>query len=223
MQRMERNLHGMRHNSPGILLFTEWSKQKLKHRHVASLEAGFTKPKAAFEPAAYSIGLLLETRYHYQRQIITGQQGTFYAGGWVGAHYNLAFYPNWDESHMYWANFAGLGFSTHWQKQLTGTSKHVFADVSLPLLGGISRPPLHRDYKIEDTAPSAIIKTNHKDMQLAGPAQYFNPNLKLGLQLNTTSRLACALYYQANYIHATTTYSNPYKQIRHGIGIRATI
>ncbi len=223
MQRIEHNLHGLRHTNPGIMLSATWSNQQLQHRQVASLEAGFTKPKAALEPAAYSIGLLLEARYHYQQQLATGQNGTFYAGGWAGAHYNLAFYPNWDESHMYWANFAGMGFGSHWQKPLTGKAKQVFADFNLPLLGGLSRPQLYRNYKIEDTSPSAILKTNHKDMQLAGPAQYINLELKTGLVLNTSTRINWAVYYQVNYINATTTYANPYKQIRHGLGIRAVL
>jgi hypothetical protein len=124
---------------------------------------------------------------------------------------------------MYWANFAGLGLGTHWERPLTGIAKQIFADVNLPLIGGLSRPELHRNYKIEDTSPSAILKTNHKDMQLAGPTRYFNPELKAGLVLNTTTRLTWAVYYQANYINATTTYANPYKQIRHGLGIRATM
>lgn len=70
----------------------------------------------------------------------------------LGAFLSLketVFYPvSWDDAHAYWLGVTSLGPSARLMTPLG--ERHLALDLGIPVVGLVSRPPLHRLYKVDN-------------------------------------------------------------------------
>jgi hypothetical protein len=160
----------------------------------------------------------LRWQYEYLRGVQEENAFRLLVGGMALSNYRLGYYPNWDDSHAYWASFMGAGLSTRAEKPL-GEQRLLYAAFQLPLAGAMSRPPASRTYKIEDSSLGNLMAIMHRQFQFASLNRYFNPRLALGLALRYSPRFGGGVYYSLEYVRAATSYSAGYRQITQGAGL----
>ncbi len=183
------------------------------------LQLGYAKPASRFEPASYSLWLQLHVGYEYLQQVKNTGPWKMYAGVLAEADYRLAHYPNWDDSHAYWATFIGGGLSLRAEKQFTN-NKLFYSILQWPLAGFISRPPSYRAYKIDDPSPGNLVKLVHQQLTFASLHRYLNPTVEAGLTFSSTAHFSTSFFYQFHYLHTSTAESKSYKELSQGVGIR---
>jgi hypothetical protein len=216
LQNREAIINSSKNTAFGVALDGSWLKRDTSR--VQSFGAGLAvaKPKSAFEPAAYSTWLQVLLQYDYLRALKGGTAFRLLAGGMAQVNYRIGYYPNWDDSHVYWASFLGVGLSGRAEQQIG--NRTLYLACSLPLVGTMSRPPASRSYKIENSAPGNLLRITHQHLRIAAPWHYFNPRLALGLTLWYSPRFSSSFFYHLESVRATTSYSTAYRQLTHGVG-----
>ena len=107
----EKNLHSKVHTGLDYGLNYVFIKKK---KNISSFEVSFfySKPKTIFENPASSINLQFNLNYNYQFLTKQTAKSSFYSGIGIATNYTISHFPNWDDSHLYWANAGDLKFST---------------------------------------------------------------------------------------------------------------
>ena len=207
-----------KNSSSGYLFRFEWQHAKKSQIHRLSLSTTFSRPKNEYEPAHVSFWISPELKYTYLHSLKPFTFGSLFLGANFQAEYQIAYYALWDDSHMYWADFWGIGLSSFFEK-IKDDRKAYFASFEFPLFGGLSRPPVYRDYKMDETSAGGIMESLHQEIKPVTFLNYINPALSLGVRLKYSDHFSNAFYYHFEYIKADLAVSKPYKQLQHGIGI----
>jgi len=215
---METLILAKKNKALGMLFKGEWNKATISGIHRAGLAFIYARPKNEFEPANVTLAMNVDLKYSYLIKLKSVEKAGLYLGGMAQADYKLAYYALWDDSHMYWADFWGIGFSSWLEKPLKERSGFI-ASFELPVFGLASRPPLRRDYKIDDQSFGGIMEMAHQDLKVVSPVSYFNPVLKFGIRLKYSDKFSTDFYYHFEYLNADISYSDEYKQLQHGLGI----
>ncbi len=219
LQQLERLISGKRSSGIGIMLSPTWQRNTARGTHQLKIDLGYASPKTSFEEGATATWLNFALEHSYSRPIAEVGGMAMQLGSLLRADYRLGYYPVWDDSHMYWSNAFGAGFTTSINRSVHDR-KFYYVNVKMPLLGGISRPYPHRDYKIEDTSTGNILKLNHQDVQRATLNRYFNPAAEVGLQLKFSDEFSTAYFYQLSYLSLNASYSQTYRELQQRLGVK---
>ncbi len=211
-------INGTTHNNLGYGFNADWQRVSPENYQEAGVELDWVRPKSTLEPAAVSAYVGLNLHYVLLFPVVENKGWIFYAGGNLQGDFHPVYYPLWDDSHMYWASFSGLGAQCLARKQMN-ERKVFFAGFSLPLLGFISRPPTYRENKMEDTSFGNVVKLNFQDPEIAYVVNFFNPDLKAGFELFISEKFSLAFCLHFEYLSAITSYSEKYREMRKGLCI----
>ena len=217
-QGKEMLINGTTHNNLGYSFTIEWQRVSPKNYQEAGLDFVWVRPKSPQEPAALSASINLNLHYAFLFTVIEKNEWVFYTGGNVQGDFHPALYPLWDDSHLYWTTFGGIGAQCLARKQMN-ERKFFFAGFGLPFLGFISRPPTYRENKIEDTAIGSLIKLNFQDPEIAHPVNYFNPDMTAGFELIISGKFSLAFFLHLEYLAASTSNSEQYREMNTGLGV----
>jgi hypothetical protein len=211
-------INGTTHNNLGYGFTADWRRVSPGNYQEAGLEFDWVRPKSSWEPAAVSAYVNINLHYAMLFTVVDKGGWSLYAGANVQGDFHPVYYPLWDDSHMYWATFGGLGAQCLARKQLN-EQKVFFAGFSMPLLGFLSRPPTYRENKMEDTSIGNVVKLNFQDPEFAHPGNFFNPDIKAGLEMLISDKFSLSLFLHFEYIAAKASYSEKYREMRTGLGI----
>lgn len=217
-QGKEMLLNGTTHGNLGYGFTAEWQRLAPERYQEAGLEFDWVRPKSPFEPAAVSIHFAINIHYAMLFPVINKNDWLLHAGFNIQGDFHTFYYPLWDDSHMYWTTFCGAGAQCLARKQMN-ERKVFFAGFSLPVLGLMSRPPTYRENKIDDSSVGSLIKQNFQDAEAAYPVNYFNPDIAAGFEMLISDRFSLAFYLHFEYIAATSSHSEKYREMREGLGI----
>jgi hypothetical protein len=133
----------------------------------------------------------------------------FFVGPFINLHYNMSFYPNWDESHLYWANQLNSGIYTRITYDLGNRNKAFTWEMKIPVIGLLSRPETNRNYKIDDFSMRGVLESTHGQAQLFSVFQCFQFHNKLAYNFLIKKQKKASIGYQFSYAKLKTDYSNP--------------
>jgi len=131
---------------------------------------GYSRVRTSVEELFPSANIRLGLNYSYNFLIFQKNNLKYYLGPQSSLGYTLMTYPNWDESHSYWANYLTIGANNIFSVFLRNESEW-FTSLNFSLAGFFSRPEEVRPYKMDDYTAGGVLKA-------------FNSNIEPGLMNN---------------------------------------
>ena len=115
----------------------------------------YSRVRTNMEELFPSANIRLGLNYSYNFQIYRKNNFRYYLGPNSTLNYSFMIYPNWDESHNYWANFLTLGANSILSVALRNECEWVTA-LNFSIIGIFSRPEEIRPYKIDDNTSGEV-------------------------------------------------------------------
>lgn len=183
----EENLHPKVHS--GTITTLSYVRC-FKSRNISELEISlsYSRVRTSYEDWSKTVNGQLAADYKYMFTALSKNKMQYSVGPEINVCYNLNFYPNWDESHLYWANQFSIGAGNRLMYTIS-ESKSLVLDLGFSLFSVFSRPIFDRQYKIDDTSFCGIVKSLHsnpesgslgKSFRLSGTTEYrFHLNRKV--------------------------------------------
>lgn len=213
----EENLHSKVHTGLDYGLSYGFIKKK---KNISSFEVLFfySKLKTVFEMPASSINLQFNLNYNYQFLTKQTAKSSFYSGIGMAANYSISHFPNWDESHLYWANASDLRFSTRWYYKFS-KEKLFIVHLQTPLLFLLSRPELDRQYKIDDLSFIGLLTNFHSSAQIGSWNRNFLINTCFEYRPQNNRKIKISFVYHFKYTKLLNKESNPFFALQNHLGI----
>ena len=146
----------------------------------------------------------IQVSYGYMCRIAGNEsQGEIHLGGLIHWDYNLQYYDNWDDSHIYWLNAYELGPVVTWSKT-TNDNKQIALELSFPLIALVSRPPKYRYYD-QGKLPREILSEPQENMKLTSLHEY----ISIGLRGHYMYPLSRMFTMDVSYFLSYRTFSKP--------------
>jgi hypothetical protein len=182
------------------------------------LTFGYSRPKTQFEDVSKSANLRLDLGYAYTLKVVHRSTFRYYLGPDIGLAYSACFYPNWDDSHLYWADYLSLGLRNNFRVDLKKEKQWV-TSISLPLFSVYSRPEHSRLYKIDDTTVGGIAQNLNSNITPAHLTNTFYIKLNTEVRFRVFQNKRQAFGYRFSYLRVKENDASPFKQIIHEFGI----
>lgn len=203
----EKVLNNIRHTGifPSLGFSYEWANEKIKQRVELFLIVNMLKSRYEAEHAPIVIDPSLN--YSHIRKVTTFNPDIhLFLGGIAGLYSHMAFFDNWDDSHIYWLTYYYVGFSG----LLTYGNPFVssgYIEISFPILSLVSRPPARFLYKMVDDKFSWIFNEIHNDLRVTSIHQHFVLNLDLGYKFKHSESFQQKVYWRMSYFNTQMPYS----------------
>ncbi|MBU3927639.1 MAG: hypothetical protein KKB74_07515, partial [Bacteroidetes bacterium] len=214
----DENLHAKVHT--GILygLIYEHTKQT---KNISNFGIGliYSRLKTKYEELSASANIQLFGNYDYLFETVKKGKLTYFIGPEVKLHYNLSFYPNWDESHLYWGSWLNLGVRNNLSYQMGDKQTLVF-DMGLSLFSVFSRPKLDRQYKIDDVSIIGIAENTHSNLEAGTINKSLLVVFQTEYQFHTCEKITQAICYSYDYKRLKSNEGNPLQGSLHQIGYK---
>lgn len=179
---------------------------------------GYSRPKTELEDIAKTVNGKVRFDYAYTFRLVKNDRLKYYLGPEASLAYTVVYFPNWDDSHFYWANYLGVGVRNNIVMPLKNNKQWV-TSVTLPFFAVYSRPDLYRLYKIEDTSAEGIIRSFNSNITPAHLSNVFYLKLNTEIRFPVFRRKTQALGYRFNYLRMKDSDSKTFKQSIHELGI----
>jgi hypothetical protein len=174
-----------------------------KSRNISELEfsLSYSRVKTTYEDWAKTINGQLAADYKYLFTAVSRNKIAYSIGPEIKICYNVNFYPNWDESHLYWANQLSLSVGNRFSYQVDD-SKSLLLDLGFSLLSASSRPINDRQYKIDDTSFGGIVKSFHSNPEFGSFGKAFRLSCKAEYRFHLNRKATKAFCYSFDYAKA---------------------
>ncbi len=171
-------------------------------RHKIDLQILYSSPSNRYD----HIGAVgeIHVSYSYLHRIAGNEsQGEIHLGGLIHWDYNLQFYENWDDSHIYWLNTYELGPVVRWSNTIND-NKQIALELNFPLIALVSRPPKYRYYD-QGKLPREILSEPHENMKLTSLHEY----ISIALSSHYMHPLSRKSTIDVSYFLSYKTFSKP--------------
>jgi hypothetical protein len=169
----------------------------------------------AYEGFASSANIQILGNYNYLFTVAENEKLKYYLGPNADLQYGASAYFNWDESHLYWANYLSAGVGNKLSYQFG--DKTLDFTLNIPVVSVISRPLNNRQYKIDNMTFGGIVKNLCGNLEGALPDKNFY--VKAGIELETASHKNKSNSFGYNFKFHCMQANNgePYQNIEHSI------
>jgi hypothetical protein len=169
----------------------------------------------AYEDFPSAANIILNGNYKYLFAVAGNDKMDYYVGPVVDWQYGTSAYFNWDESHLYFANYLSGGLANRVTFGMRG--KSFSFDLDIPVISCIFRPVSNRQYKIDNMKFGGILKNLASNPESAFPGNHFY--LKTGLEMNFQSKRKKnrSVGYSLVYHTMQASYANRYQSLDHSI------
>ena len=214
----EKNLHPKVHQGMSTGLGYQSSREI---KNVSQFEASilFTKLKTDFENNAASINIQLNLNKNYLFKIRHSQKLRFHTGIEGALQYRISHYPNWDESHLYWANYASINSASLLSFNLKEKQVLTFS-LNIPVIMLLSRPESNRQFKIDDLSLGGLLESFHSTPELSGWNRNFVMRFAAEYTPNWNLKLRPSVAYKYQYESLKNIKGNAFINNGHHLAIR---
>ena len=214
----EENLHPKVHK--GLIYGLQFEHLKYRKRTTSwGMGLQFSRLKTKYEDLSASANAQLFARYAKLFPISQTPKRSWLLGPEANLHYVLSFFPNWDESHLYWANTWGAGIHNKFIFQIK-EKRSLDWELRIPLVSLLSRPEPNRLYKIDDLSAGGIISSLHSNLEGA----FWNKSLmiwtKVEYQFQISEKTTQALCYSFEYARIKSKEGAPFQNLQHHVGLK---
>jgi len=183
---------------------------------------GYSRVSTEPEGPTKSLNALITAAYSYGFALIQTERLKYFLGPGMKLAYSFGGYPNWDDSHPYWANNLSLGIENVASYEL-GDNTRLFSTLSVPVISFSSRPDLLRLYKIDDATFGGVMKVLHSNVNTGSWNTVFDVHFNLEYQFPVFQTKTEALFYSLDYTRMSNDNALPYAQLIHQIGVRVLL
>ncbi|UCH13876.1 MAG: hypothetical protein JSV22_12315 [Bacteroidales bacterium] len=214
----ERNLHPKVHGGISYGLTYEHTKRS---KNTSNFGVGLvlSRLKTEYEDLSASVNIKLSGNYSYIFKVVNKNKLVYSVGPEAVLYYNFGFYPNWDESHFYWADYLELGIANNLTYKIN-KNRSVEISLSLPLVSVFSRPELNRQYKIDNISFNGILDNLHSNLEGGTIDKSFIAFSRMEYQFHISDRVIQAICYSYNYQRLKSKEGFSFQDNQHNIGFK---
>lgn len=200
----------------GLNIGASYSHTK-ERKHISEITTGLELLllNTIYEPFPSAAGIEISSAYKHLFTLLKNDEISFYIGSISDLKLGTNSYFNWDESHLYYANYISQGISNR-ISYFTNKNQFDF-NIDLPVISIISRPTLNRQFKIDDMTFLGVIKNLTSNPQLAFPNQnfYIKTGVEFFFSQNRIKNRSIA--YNFKYQRVCANEGKPYQTIKQTI------
>jgi len=168
-----------------------------------------------YEEFPSAAGILILGKYRYLFAITGHYNLKWYLGPAADLQYGTNAYFNWDESHLYFANYLSAGIGS--RVSCSMSNKTFDFNLDIPLISVLCRPDYNRQYKIDDMTFGGVIKNLASNPEAAFPDKNFYVKTGLEMKFNSKSGKTRSVGYQFMYHYVHAGNGNPYQNIENSV------
>jgi hypothetical protein len=183
------------------------------------LGLGYSRIIATPEDITKSVNGLISFSYCYAFKIAGGSRLVWFLGPQGKASYSASLYPNWDDSHLYWADVFSLGITNALSYTFESGSR-LFSTLSIPILSLYSRPETLRLYKFDEDSFSGVVTNLHRDLTAAFVTTAFTLHFDIEYQFPVFWSKTQGVFYSMDYTQITADNALGFTQLLHQLGLR---
>ncbi|HZV43335.1 MAG TPA: hypothetical protein VFF90_02590 [Saprospiraceae bacterium] len=214
----EENLHPKA--SGGILAqFSYGFENQNKNLERFDVVLGYSRLKTELEDLSKTVNLRFRTAYSLNFKCVENKKFIYHLGPEAVLDYNASFYPNWDDSHLYWADYLSVGVNNIMTVPISGNRQWV-TTIAIPLFSVFSRPEIYRLYKIDETDAGGIISNLNSNIDAAHLTNVFHLRLLTEYRFPAFRNGHEALSYSFEWIKVKNDDGFAFQKITHQVGIK---
>jgi hypothetical protein len=179
----------------------------------------YSRLKTNLEEMAKSASVRIGLGYAYNFRLLQSKNFMYYLGPKVSLSYSFGVYPNWDESHIYWADCLSFGVNNIFTLPLP-KEREWFTSLSIPLLGFFSRPEDIRPFKMDNVTPGGILKAFHSQVESGFIHNLMLINFKTEYRFPVFTHKREAITFQMDVIRMSKKDGNPIFQLITMLGLK---
>lgn len=217
-QLKEENLHPKVHS--GTITTFSYGRY-FRSRNISELEISlsYSRVRTTYENWSKTVNGRLEADYKYLFTAVSRNKMVYSVGPEINICYNVNFYPNWDESHLYWANQLSLGVGNRFSYAISESQSLVF-DLGFSLFSVFSRPIHDRQYKIDDTSFGGIVKSLHSNPESGSFGKSFRLSCNAEYRFHLNRKVSKAFCYTFDYVKADGENSSLFQNNSNQLGFK---
>lgn len=195
------------------------------HRNVGrtyadfSLSLSYSRISATGEEITKSVNGMVAASYGYAFSVASTDRMSCFIGPQAQTTYSVSFYPNWDDSHLYWANILSLGVTNVFLFTFDDKTALVAA-FDFPVLSLRSRPDALRLYKFDDASFAGLMNNLHHDLRVGFPGSDLIVHFGVEYQFPVFQEKTEAVFCTFNYTKIVTANASSFKQLQYQLGLR---
>ena len=203
-------------------LITEFSfarEKRGKQLHQFQISIAYSRLKTRFEDMAKSGNIGLSIYYAKNWHLIQEGNISYFMGPHASISYSFMLYPNWDDSHGYWANTFSAGMNNILSVKLRN-NQEWFTSLKIPLFSLYSRPEVERLYKMDDSSVAGLLKSLNGDIESGTWNRAFQLNFVTEYRFPVFSNKMEALSYSIDFMRISKRNGSPVIQLINKLGIK---
>lgn len=214
----DENLHPK--TSSGLIsqIVYGFEKQQKKRQQFEIL-LGYSRLKTEREELSKTLNLRIRLEYSLDFKVVDHPKFAYQLGPDVVLDYNATYFPNWDDSHIYWADYLSIGIKNTLQVALRD-QREWRTTVAFPLFSVFSRPALYRLYKIDETDAGGFITNLNSDITAAHLMNVFHIKLQTEYRFPAFRQSRESLFYAFEWVSVKNDEGLPFQKLVHAIGIK---
>jgi hypothetical protein len=203
----------------GLLIGSSFLHSKIS-KNISEYSAGLkiSLLNTLYEDFPSAANILILGNYRYLFSLVHREKLDYYIGPLADLQWGTSLYFNWDESHMYYANYFSGGVGNRFI-YTTGDKTFNF-NLDIPLISCISRPEKNRQFKIDDMTFAGIVKNLSSNREVVLPDKNFYINAGLEMKYLTKGQRIRSVGYNFRYHYMEASYGNPYYNIENAISYK---
>ena len=195
---------------------TEKIRSSLRHFQFSLI---YSRVKTGQEELAKSGNIILELNYSYNYLIFQKNNLSYFLGPQTSLNYSYMLYPNWDDSHGYWADYLSLGLNNIFSVSLRHESEW-FTSLSFPIFSLFSRPEEIRPYKMDNSSLDGILRALNSNIEPGLLNKALQINFKTEYRFPVFVNKREAITYNMDIIRLSQKDEHPILQIIYRFGIK---
>ena len=179
----------------------------------------YSRIKTSLEEMSKSGNISLGFNYSYNFLIFKKNNLSYYLGPKASLCYSFILFPNWDDSHGYWADHLSFGPNNILSVALRHESEW-FTSLNFSLFSLFSRPEEIRPYKMDDSSFGGILKALNSNIEPGLMDKIFQINFKTEYRFPVFVTKQEAITFNMNIIRISGNDEQPIFQIINMFGIK---
>ena len=181
-------------------------------------DLGYSRLRTSFEDLSKSLNLKLKFSYSQSLQVWKQNNFRYLLGPEINLAYNIFYFPNWDDSHLYWADYLSLGPKNVFILRVHDKNAWI-SSLSFPLFSVFSRPEPYRLFKIDDTSAEGIAKELNGNCT-ATLSRVFFTRIQTEYRFPILKNKLEAVSYTFEYVRVKSKTGRAFQQLNHEIGLK---
>jgi hypothetical protein len=204
----------------GTLTELSFETEKLKNSlRLFQFSLIYSRIKTGYEELAKSGNIMLGFNYSYDFLVLQKSNLRYYLGPQTSLSYSYMLYPNWDDSHGYWADYLSIGLTNVFSVSLKPDNEW-FTSINIGLFSLFSRPEELRPFKMDDSSPGGILKALNSNIETGLINKAIQINFKIEYRFPVFVTKHEAITYSMDVIRLSRKDEPPVLQIISSFGIK---